>query len=225
MEEETEVIIQIRGSGRPIDACCPQSFKFTTSVSLSMSLSPHTTPSGSSGALLLNHNVPMAHEIIIGFLLPSIHAAPPFFTSVSHISGRFTCRVWYRLARQQPNPATQAVATEQWSRLILSYARHRNLFTIRVEDAETAGSDWDEITRNDRINRTWAFLKCGTLLNYVNRETTTFVFGLHTWTNGSQQPTSLRSSKAINISNSILANTWRMGRSTAWMGALWSTSL
>ncbi|KAK7677582.1 hypothetical protein QCA50_010409 [Cerrena zonata] len=79
-----------------------------------MSLSPHTTPSG--------------------FRLPSIHAAPPFFT-------------------QQPNPATQAVATEQWSRLILSYAKHRNLFTIKVEDAQTTGGDWDEILRNDRINR------------------------------------------------------------------------
>ncbi|CAL1714314.1 unnamed protein product [Somion occarium] len=66
-----------------------------------MSLSPHTTPSG--------------------FLLPSIHAAPPFFT-------------------QQPNPATQAIVTEQWSRLILSYARHRQLFTVRVEDAEVTGA-------------------------------------------------------------------------------------
>ncbi|CAL1714312.1 unnamed protein product [Somion occarium] len=79
-----------------------------------MSLSPHTTPSG--------------------FLLPSIHAAPPFFT-------------------QQPNPATQAIVTEQWSRLILSYARHRQLFTVRVEDAEVTGGEWDEILRNDRINR------------------------------------------------------------------------
>ncbi|KAI0954747.1 hypothetical protein AcW1_006539 [Taiwanofungus camphoratus] len=79
-----------------------------------MTLSTHTTPSG--------------------FLLPSIHSAPPFFT-------------------QQPNPATQAVVTEQWTRLILSYARHRRLFVLRVEDAETAGGDWDEIMRNERINR------------------------------------------------------------------------
>ncbi|CAL1714313.1 unnamed protein product [Somion occarium] len=84
-----------------------------------MSLSPHTTPSG---------------NLLLGFLLPSIHAAPPFFT-------------------QQPNPATQAIVTEQWSRLILSYARHRQLFTVRVEDAEVTGGEWDEILRNDRINR------------------------------------------------------------------------
>ncbi|KZT07335.1 ESCRT-II complex vps25 subunit [Laetiporus sulphureus 93-53] len=79
-----------------------------------MALSKHTTP--------------------LGYLLPSIHSAPPFFT-------------------QQPNVATQAILTEQWSRLILSYARHRQLFYIRVEDAETAGNDWDEILRNERINR------------------------------------------------------------------------
>jgi len=79
-----------------------------------MSLSKHTTPSG--------------------YLLPSIHSSPPFFT-------------------QQPNLITQQTALQHWSRLILSYARHRRLFTIRVEDAEKPGSDWDEILRNDRINR------------------------------------------------------------------------
>ncbi|EPQ56308.1 ESCRT-II complex, vps25 subunit [Gloeophyllum trabeum ATCC 11539] len=74
------------------------------------------------------------HTTRSGFLLPSIHSAPPFFT-------------------QQPNPNTQKIVTETWSRLILSYARHRNLFFIRVEDAETQGSEWDEILRNDRIKR------------------------------------------------------------------------
>ncbi|KAI0831896.1 ESCRT-II complex vps25 subunit [Trametes gibbosa] len=69
-----------------------------------------------------------------GFLLPSIHAAPPFFT-------------------QQPNPATQATVTQHWTRLILTYARHRNLFTIGPDDADAAGGDWDEILRNPRINR------------------------------------------------------------------------
>ncbi|OAX36383.1 ESCRT-II complex vps25 subunit [Rhizopogon vinicolor AM-OR11-026] len=79
-----------------------------------MALSTHTTPSG--------------------FLLPSIHSAPPFFT-------------------EQPNPNTQAHLTEQWIRLILTYARHRRLFILRVEDAEVPGGDWDEILRNERINR------------------------------------------------------------------------
>ncbi|KAF6761853.1 ESCRT-II complex vps25 subunit [Ephemerocybe angulata] len=73
------------------------------------------------------------HTTSTGFLLPSIHSAPPFFT-------------------QQPNPATEAIVIEQWTKLILSYARHRNLFYLRVEDAETGG-DWDEVLRNDRINR------------------------------------------------------------------------
>ncbi|KAF8159356.1 ESCRT-II complex subunit-domain-containing protein [Crassisporium funariophilum] len=69
-----------------------------------------------------------------GFLLPSIHSAPPFFT-------------------EQPNPTTQSIATEQWIRLLLTYARHRKLFVLRIEDAETAGSDWEEVLRNERINR------------------------------------------------------------------------
>ncbi|KAH9004803.1 ESCRT-II complex vps25 subunit [Lactarius hatsudake] len=69
-----------------------------------------------------------------GFLLPSIHSAPPFFT-------------------QQPNTATQAGFTEQWTRLLLAYARHRRLFTLRLEDAEVPGGEWDEVLRNPRINR------------------------------------------------------------------------
>jgi len=79
-----------------------------------MSLSTYTTPSG--------------------FLLPSIHSAPPFFT-------------------QQPNPTTQSTVTDHWIRLILTYARHRKLFVLCVEDSEIAGSDWEEILNNGRINR------------------------------------------------------------------------
>lgn len=55
--------------------------------------------------------------------------------------------------RQQPNPRTQAVTTEQWQHILLSYARHRKLFYLRVEDAETPGGDWDEVLRNERIKR------------------------------------------------------------------------
>lgn len=74
------------------------------------------------------------HTTSTGFLLPSIHSAPPFFT-------------------QQPNPATQATVTENWTKLVLSYARFRRLFVLRVEDAEASGGDWDEVLRNPRINR------------------------------------------------------------------------
>ncbi|KAF8839013.1 ESCRT-II complex vps25 subunit [Paxillus ammoniavirescens] len=79
-----------------------------------MELTTHTTPSG--------------------FLLPSIHSAPPFFT-------------------EQPTPSTRTLFIDNWSRLILAYARHRRLYTLCVEDAEIAGGDWDEILRNERINR------------------------------------------------------------------------
>ncbi|KAJ7621653.1 ESCRT-II complex vps25 subunit [Mycena polygramma] len=69
-----------------------------------------------------------------GFLLPSLHSAPPFFT-------------------QQPHPGTNATVTEQWITLILTYARHRKLFVLRVEDTERTDSDWVEVLRNERINR------------------------------------------------------------------------
>ncbi|KAI5122481.1 hypothetical protein M0805_001391 [Coniferiporia weirii] len=69
-----------------------------------------------------------------GYLLPSIHSFPPFFT-------------------RQANPTTQATSSEHWTRLILSYARHRRLFFLRVQDAETTGHEWDEVLRNERINR------------------------------------------------------------------------
>ncbi|EPT01091.1 ESCRT-II complex vps25 subunit [Fomitopsis schrenkii] len=74
------------------------------------------------------------HTTPSGYLLPSIHSMPAFFT-------------------QQPNPTTQSTVTENWTRLLLSYARHRKLFYLRVEDAETKGGEWDEVLRNERINR------------------------------------------------------------------------
>ncbi|KAK7048173.1 ESCRT-II complex subunit-domain-containing protein [Favolaschia claudopus] len=69
-----------------------------------------------------------------GFLLPSVHSAPPFFT-------------------QQPHPGTNATVQDHWITLILGYARHRKLFVLRVEDAEATDSEWLEVFRNERINR------------------------------------------------------------------------
>ncbi|KAJ8586688.1 hypothetical protein M405DRAFT_874942 [Rhizopogon salebrosus TDB-379] len=89
----------------------------------------------------------MAHTTPSGFLLPSIHSAHPFFS-------------------EQPNPNTQAQFTEQWIRLILTYARHRRLFVLRVEDAEVPGGDWDEILRNERINRATATGQLNTILTF-----------------------------------------------------------
>ncbi|KAH6904437.1 ESCRT-II complex subunit-domain-containing protein [Coprinopsis sp. MPI-PUGE-AT-0042] len=78
---------------------------------------------------------------------PIFHVSYPY----SVYRGLYTDRV--KIIRQQPNPATQGIVVEQWIRLILTYARHRKLFTLRVDDAEEKGSDWDEILRNERINR------------------------------------------------------------------------
>ncbi|KAK0221868.1 ESCRT-II complex vps25 subunit [Armillaria fumosa] len=74
------------------------------------------------------------HTTPSGFLLPSIHSTPPFFS-------------------EQPNETTLASFTDHWIKLILAYARHRRLFFLHVEDAETSGNDWDEVFKNERINR------------------------------------------------------------------------
>jgi hypothetical protein len=90
---------------------------------------------------------------ILSRLSPPIY---PFRTSLLHVSianplpyQPFLTLVTYS---QQPNTATQAVFTEQWTRLLLAYARHRRLFTLRLEDAEVPGGEWDEVLRNPRIN-------------------------------------------------------------------------
>jgi ESCRT-II complex subunit VPS25 len=66
------------------------------------------------------------------------------------------------LHSQQTNSGTQATFTEQWTRLLLAYARHHGLFILRIEDAEHTGgggggghgaAEWDEVLRNPRINR------------------------------------------------------------------------
>jgi len=72
------------------------------------------------------------YTTLTGFVLPSIHSFPPFFTL-------------------QPNLQTQTTQTSHWIRLILSYARYRTLFILRLEDAEVTGGEWDEIFRNERI--------------------------------------------------------------------------
>jgi len=86
-------------------------------------------------------------------LPPPIH---PFCTPFLHVSVASSSHlpslspITYS---QQPNTATQAVFTEQWTRLLLAYARHHRLFTLRLEDAEVLGGEWDEVLRNPRINR------------------------------------------------------------------------
>ncbi|KAI3616420.1 vacuolar protein-sorting-associated, partial [Moniliophthora roreri] len=75
-----------------------------------------------------------SHTTTTGYQLPSIHSSPPFFT-------------------KQPNPITNSTATDQWIRLILEYGRFRKLFYLRIDDCETTGNDWDEVLRNERINR------------------------------------------------------------------------
>lgn len=88
-------------------------------------------------------------------------AVHPFCATLLHVSSKHT--ISHRISvssslkpchSQQPNATTQAAFTEQWTRLLLAYARHCGLFILRIEDAEvTGGGEWDEVLRNPRINR------------------------------------------------------------------------
>ncbi|KDQ09790.1 hypothetical protein BOTBODRAFT_116654, partial [Botryobasidium botryosum FD-172 SS1] len=68
-----------------------------------------------------------------GYVLPSIHAWPPFFY-------------------QQPGAATQATQAEQWTRLILSYARHHRLFHLHPHPVHPP-DPWADALANPRIKR------------------------------------------------------------------------
>jgi hypothetical protein len=57
------------------------------------------------------------------------------------------------IVRLQPNPETRALQEQYWRRLILAYARHRRLFTLAADDAESLTSEWREVLRNERIDR------------------------------------------------------------------------
>jgi len=75
------------------------------------------------------------HTLPCGYVLPSIHAWPPFFT-------------------QQRNPTIIADQINHWIRIILSYARHQRLFVLRVQDADLReDSQWSDIFWNPRIKR------------------------------------------------------------------------
>lgn len=155
----------------------------------------------------------------VGFLLPSIHSLPPFYTYVTQ-GTLLTCTSLNSDFRSlQPNPNTQAIQAQNWTRLILSYARHRRIFTLRVEDCEVAGSEWDEVFRNDRINRMsihnentcskfTVWLLC---LRQAPPISPAVLNGKH----GFSESCSLRATKANPGSDSVLAPSRGMGRSSS----------
>ncbi|CAG8784835.1 492_t:CDS:2, partial [Acaulospora colombiana] len=52
-----------------------------------------------------------------------------------------------------PFPSAKADQEDIWTRLILTYARHRRLFTLSADDGETTSSPWREVLTNERIRR------------------------------------------------------------------------
>lgn len=82
--------------------------------------------------------------------------------------------------------------------MILSYARFKRIFYLRVEDAEVTGGDWDEVLRNTRIN---SALSISLLLHfdpakYANRESEARVPLVHSVSARGKEPGGLRSNKA-----------------------------
>lgn len=113
-----------------------------------MPLATHKAPSGT----FLVHSAHCARSLL-SRLSPALH---PLCPALLHVRRRPhpTPPPPLTFSSQQPNPVSQAVVTDHWIKLILSYARYRRLWTLRLEDVETPGSDWDEIVRNTRIKRT-----------------------------------------------------------------------
>lgn len=97
--------------------------------------------------------------MLLNLLIFSCRISTPFdtcCTSLLHVGFHpllISPKILTSDLRQQPNPSTQATVTEHWTRLILSYGRFKKIWLLKLEDAEVAGNDWDEILRNDRINR------------------------------------------------------------------------
>ncbi|KIM22818.1 hypothetical protein M408DRAFT_18069 [Serendipita vermifera MAFF 305830] len=85
------------------------------------------------------------HVTSTGFKLPSIHEFPALFCF-------------------QPFSSARSNQEDIWTRLILSYARHRRLFTLCADDAEKPSSDWHEVLSNERIKRKLTGQQVTTLL-------------------------------------------------------------
>jgi ESCRT-II complex subunit VPS25 len=88
--------------------------------------------------------------LILSRILAANH---PLVTCVLHVGIICLPGLSPTIHSEQFHVETQATQTALWIRLILGYARHNQIFTLRVDDAETKG-DWGEIFRNDRLGRT-----------------------------------------------------------------------
>ena len=55
--------------------------------------------------------------------------------------------------RQQRNPQTLAEQTGHWTHLILAYARHARLYTLRIDDLERRSDEWAPVLTNPELGR------------------------------------------------------------------------
>jgi hypothetical protein len=114
-----------------------------------MPLSPHTTTSGQTTSA-----TPVRYTHSASRLFTTVYTCG---ASVLHVRDRSLALVQplsiSGQISQQSTTELQTPFTDNWIKIILGYARHRRLFTLRIEDAEAPGGDWDEVLRNPRINR------------------------------------------------------------------------
>ena len=183
-----------------------------------MSLSTYTTPSGS-----FLHLTAGAHCYNLNRFLVTFN---PLYATFLHVRSHLLLHLrwnWSASVRQQPNPTTQSIVIGHWIRLILTYARHRKLFVLRVEDSETTGSDWEEILHNERINRKRVLFTNKTrFLNYWHKEIirkgATTILVWYARSHGRQKCCCIWTSEANESGFGLLATAWRMGWSSLWLG-------
>jgi hypothetical protein len=124
-----------------------------------------------------------------------------------------------RARRQQVAPTTIAEFTEQWIRLILSYARFRGLFVLGVEDAEAPGNQWDEVLRNERIHSTCSLTRAFGGAHVMSRSLAAGVPERAARDDGRRGPGRVRAAAADAERVRVLAAARGVGRGPTRMGA------
>jgi ESCRT-II complex subunit VPS25 len=121
--------------------------------------------------------------------------------------------------RQQVSPEYADDQARTWARLFLTYARHRRLFVLKVEDAEAAGGEWDEVLRNERIKRSSSLPDARATADCRPRADAAAVPERPTGVDGEGGPGGVRPPEADAVSHALLAAAGGVGGGPAQLGA------
>ena len=139
----------------PVSPQDPRNQPLITDISSDDPLNLHNAK---RSVILIQHPIPIQTFCSTHRVSTTVDTLSSSFFHVRSPIVQYDLQQHWNVSREQPNPTTQSIATKQWIRLILTYARHRRFFILRLEDAEMAESDWAEILRNERINRELSLL-------------------------------------------------------------------